>query len=177
MYAASSMVVVARRCRRYRVATHATGTVPVKRHRGEPGHTRDTRAQTSTGKTQANLTTIQTHQNTRTTARRPNPGPNPRPAHGSTAHVNSRIMSRIPGAERAPRGRLLADSEEAALSEPDPAASRSQSASPRLLEGGMEGGRRNESARAADANRRVQRPAVAGMPTVACVWLCVWRPR
>ena len=33
---------------------------PVKRHRGEPGHTRDTRAHTGTRLTQTNLTTIQT---------------------------------------------------------------------------------------------------------------------
>jgi hypothetical protein len=44
-----------------------------------------------------------------------------------------------------------ADSEEAAPCEPDPAPSRSQSASPRLLEGG----RRNEGARC-----RRERPAV-----------------
>ena len=39
------------------------------------------------------------------------------------------------------------DSEEAAPSEPDPAASRSQSASPRLLEGSSKAKKRNESAR------------------------------
>ena len=80
------------------------------------------RAHTSTRKTQTNLTTIQAHQHTRTTARRPIPRPAQQPQ---------------------PRSRTLpaADSEEAAPpSEPDPAASRSESASPRLLEGG----RRNE---------------------------------
>ena len=37
-------------------------TVPVKRHRGEPGHTRT--GHTGTRFTQTNLTTIQTHQPT-----------------------------------------------------------------------------------------------------------------
>ena len=35
-----------------------------KKHRGEPGHTRDTRAHEGTRITQTNLTTIQTHQPT-----------------------------------------------------------------------------------------------------------------
>ena len=35
--------------------------LPVKRHRGEPGHRRDKRAHTGTRITQTNLTTIQTH--------------------------------------------------------------------------------------------------------------------
>jgi hypothetical protein len=61
---------------------------------------------------------------TRTTARRPNPWPTQQPL---------------------PRSRPLpaADSEEAAPCKPDPAATRCQSASPRLLKGG----RRNEGAR------------------------------
>ena len=42
---------------------------PVKRHRGEPEHTRDTRAHTGTRITQTNLTTIQTLQHTRSPAR------------------------------------------------------------------------------------------------------------
>ena len=51
---------------------------PVKRHRGEPGHTRDTRAHTGTRKTQTNLTTIQTHEHTtRTSAQRPKPRTGP----------------------------------------------------------------------------------------------------
>jgi hypothetical protein len=57
-------------------------TVPVKRHRGEPGHTRDTRTHRGTRTAQTNLTTIQTHQQhtTRTSARRPTScGPLPRP--------------------------------------------------------------------------------------------------
>ena len=41
----------------------------VERHRGEPGHTRETRAHTGTRTTQTNLTTIETHEHTRTTAR------------------------------------------------------------------------------------------------------------
>ena len=117
---------------------------PVKRHRGEPGHTGDTRAHTGTWITQTNLTTIQTHQHTRTTR-------------------DDRIRGRLNGrsaqpAAQVPRSRTLpaADSEEAAPSESDPAASRSQSASPRLLEGG----RRNESAR----SRRVAAGGAAGAP-------------
>ena len=47
----------------------------------------------------------------------------------------------------------MADSEEVAPSEPDPAFTRSQSASPRLLEGGSE-----MKARAADAERPAVRP-------------------
>jgi hypothetical protein len=35
---------------------------PVKRHRGEPGHTRDTRTHKGTRTAQTSLTTIQTHQ-------------------------------------------------------------------------------------------------------------------
>ena len=56
--------------------------LPVKRHRGEPGHTRgtqDTRAQTGTRITQTNLTTIQTQRHTRTTTRRPKPRPGQQP--------------------------------------------------------------------------------------------------
>ena len=103
--------------------------VPVKRHRGEPGHTRDTRdtRDTRTHKgTQTNLTTNQTHQQQtpRTSARRPKPRP---------TQVQPQARSRpLPAA----------DSEEAAPSKPDPASARSQSASPRLLKGG----RRNEGA-------------------------------
>ena len=62
--------------------------LPVQRHRGmtggrEPGHTRDTwdtRAHTGTRITQTNLTSIQTHQHTRTTARRLSPRPTQQPA-------------------------------------------------------------------------------------------------
>jgi len=82
--------------------------VPVKRHRGEPGHTRDTRTHKGTRTTQTNLTTIQTHQQhaTRTSARRPI---KPRPTQEPQAR------SRPPPA---------ADSEEATPSEPDPASTR-----------------------------------------------------
>ena len=92
--------------------------VPVKRHRGERAgtHTRDTRAHTGTRITQTNLTTIQTQRHTRTTTRRPKPR-----------------STQQPQARRRPLP--AADSEEAAPSEPDPASTRSQSASPRLLEG------------------------------------------
>ena len=147
----------------YRVATHAT--VPVKRHRGEPGHTRDTRAQTSTRKTQTNLTTIQTHQNTRTTARRPNPGPNPRPAQqpmstAASPDARSRTRSPRPTQKRPP-------SANPTLPHPAP------KAPPRACSKAAWKAVGEMKARAADANRRVQRPAVAGMPAVACVW----RPR
>ena len=79
-------------------------TVPVKRHRGEPGHTRDTRTHKGTRTAQTNLTTIQTHQQraTRTSARRPRPRPTQEP----------QARSRPPPA---------ADSEEATPSKPDPA--------------------------------------------------------
>ena len=100
------------------------------RLRGEPGHTRYTRAHTGTRITQTNLTSIQTQRHTRTTTRRPKPRPTQQP------QARSRPLP-------------AADSEEAAPSEPDPASTRSQSASPRLLEGG----RRNEGAR----GRRVYR--------------------
>jgi len=48
-------------------------SVPVKRHRVEPGHTRDTRNTRTHKGTQTNLTTNQTHQQhtPRTSARRP----------------------------------------------------------------------------------------------------------
>ena len=92
--------------------------VPVKRHRGEPGHTHGTH--TPTGNTdghtdritQTNLTTIQTQRHTRTTTRRPKPRPTQQP------QARSRPLP-------------AADSEEAAPSKPDPASTRSQSASPR----------------------------------------------
>ena len=79
------------------------------------GHTRDTRAHTGTPITKTNLTTI----TTRTTARRP--------------RNRGRLNSRSPGADRSsvasPRPTQISD-QEAAPSEPDPAATRSQSASP-----------------------------------------------
>ena len=97
-------------CHELHCSTLTLGTG--KKTPGEPGHTRDTspldtRAHTGTRITQTNLTTIQTHQHTRTTSRRPNP----RPARG-------------PAQQPQPRCRTLpaADSEEAAPSEPDPAA-------------------------------------------------------
>ena len=113
---------------------------PVKRHRGEPGHTRDTRTHKGTRTAlQTNLTTIQTHQQhtARMSARRPKPRPTQEP----------QARSRPPPA---------ADSEEATPSEPDPASTRSQSTSPRLLKGG----RRNEGAR----GRRVAAGSAARAP-------------
>ena len=77
-----------------------------------------------------------THQHTRTSKQASKQPARPR---------DDRIRGRLPGPAqysrspgRQPRSRTLpaADSEEAAPSELDPAASRSQSASPRLLEGG-----------------------------------------
>jgi hypothetical protein len=114
-------------------------TVPVKRHRGEPGHTRDTRDTRTHKGTQTNLTTNQTHQQQtpRTSARRPKPRPTQQPQARSQP---------LPAA----------DSEEAAPSKPDPASARSQSASPRLLKGG----RRNEGA----CGRRVTAGGAAGTP-------------
>ena len=89
--------------------------------------------------------TIQARQHTRTTARRPNP------------RIRGRLNSRSPGAERSPRPtqKWSLNPEEAAPSEPDPAASRSESASPRLLEGGW----RNECAR----SRRVAAGGASGL--------------
>ena len=69
-------------------------TVPVKRHRGTPGHHGThgrTRAHGSHGRTSQPSTQTQRH--TRTTARRPKP----RPTH------NSRKNSRRPGVDRSPR--------------------------------------------------------------------------
>jgi hypothetical protein len=96
-----------------------TASVAVKRHRGKPGHTRDTRDTRTHKGTQTNLTTNHTHQQhtPRTSARRPKPRPTQQP------QARSRPLP-------------AADSEEAAPSKPDPASARSQSASPRLLEGG-----------------------------------------
>jgi len=113
--------------------------LPVKRHRGEPGHTRDTRDTRTHKGIQTNLTTNQTHQQhtPRTSARRPKPRPTKQP------QARSRPLP-------------AADSEEAAPSKPDPASARSQSASPRLLEGG----RRNEGA----CGRRVTAGGAAGTP-------------
>ena len=69
--------------------------VPVKRHRGEPGHTRDTRdtrAHAGTRITQTNLTTIQTQRHTRTTStRRPKPRPTQQPQEEPQAPVLSRV--------------------------------------------------------------------------------------
>jgi len=79
-------------------------SLPVKRHRGEPGHTRDTRDTRTHKGTQTNLTTNQTHQQQtpRTSARRPKPRPTQQP------QARSRPLP-------------AADSEEAAPSKPDPA--------------------------------------------------------
>jgi hypothetical protein len=90
-------------------------TLPVKRHRVEPGHTRDardTRTHKGTRATQTNLTTIRTHQQhtPRTSARRPKPRPT------QQQEARSRPLP-------------AADSEEAAPSKPDSAPTRSQSAS------------------------------------------------
>jgi len=75
------------RSRRNDTEMNWTSSVPktkVKRHRGEPGHTRDTRntrTHKGTQTTQTNLTTIETHQQhtPRTSARRPKPRPTQQP--------------------------------------------------------------------------------------------------
>ena len=102
---------------------------PVKRHRGEPGHTRDTRdtrAHAGIRITRTNLTTIH---------------PNPKTQTRTKTATDSTEPQEQPQARSRPLP--AADSEEAAPGEPDPASTHSQSASPRLLEGG----RRNEGAR------------------------------
>ena len=65
---------------------------PVKRHRGEPGHTRDTRdtrAHAGTRITRTNLTTIHS-----------NPTCNDTPAHENRDRLNSRKNNRKPGVDR-----------------------------------------------------------------------------
>ena len=66
-------------------------TVPVKRHRGEPGHTRDTRTHKGTRTAQTSLTTIQTHQQLS------------QPACQRDDRSRGRLNSRRPGADRSPR--------------------------------------------------------------------------
>ena len=102
---------------------------PVKRHRGEPGHTRDTHG--TRGLTRAHGTHRQTPQPSK---------PNDTPARPRDGRNRGRLKS---AGQARSRPHPAADSEEAAPGEPDPASTRSQSASPRLLEGG----RRNEGAR------------------------------
>ena len=98
---------------------------------GAGTHTGHTSAHADTRRTQTNLTSIQTQRHTRTTTRRSrNPKPRPTQQPQEQPQARSRPLP-------------AADSEEAAPSEPDPASTRSQSASPRLLEGG----RQNEGAR------------------------------
>ena len=79
----------------------------------------------------------------------PNPPTHPHDPTWSRVATRTESAAGSAAQQPQPRSRTLpaADSEEAAPSEPDPAASRSQSASPRLLEGleGAVGG--NESAR------------------------------
>ena len=80
-------------------------TVPVKRHRGEPGHTRDTQALKRTrghtvtrrGRTQTNLTSIQTQRHTRTTMRQPKP---------ETAADSTAARTAAGPESTTPRGRL-----------------------------------------------------------------------
>ena len=73
--------------------------ITVKRHRGEPGHTRDTRdtrAHAGTRITQTNLTTIHPNPTTQDTPARPRDGRN-------RGRLNSRKNSRRPGVDRSPR--------------------------------------------------------------------------
>ena len=89
------MCGVARVVARGRQVEFVKFKVPVKRHRGEPGHTRDTRdtrAHAGTRITQTNLTTIQTQRHTRTTStRRPKPRPTQQPQEEPQAPVLSRV--------------------------------------------------------------------------------------
>ena len=74
---------------------------PVKRHRGVPGHTqdtRDTRAHAGTRITRTNLTTIQTQRHTRTTARRPWRRPKPVKRHrGEPGHTHRSFVRSFQG--------------------------------------------------------------------------------
>ena len=101
----------------------------------EPGHTRDTH----TGRAGAQGHTDHTDE--------PHNHPNTSNTQPACQHEPRRPkpQPRQPTQQPQARSRPLpaAESEEAAPSEPDPASTRSQSASPRLLEGG----RRNEGAR------------------------------
>ena len=105
---------------------------PVERHRGEPGHTRDTRdtgkktpggAGTHTGHTGARGHTDHTDE-----PHNHPPKPKDTNPHENRDRLNSRKNSRKPGERSRPLP--AADSEEAAPGEPDPASTRSQSASP-----------------------------------------------
>ena len=118
------------------------GNIPFKDTGGSrdthTGHKRGTRAHTGTRITQTNLTT----------KNHPNP-PNTQPARQRDDRNRGRLNTQQPQ----PRSRPLpaADSEEAAPSEPDPAATRSQGASshwapPRACRL-LESSRRNEGAR------------------------------
>ena len=64
------------------------GTVPVKRHRGEPGHTRDTRAYAGHGSHRR--TSQPSKHNDRTTTRRPKPRPTQQPTIPVKRHRGSR---------------------------------------------------------------------------------------
>ena len=116
---------------------------------GAPGkHTGHARAHTSTWKTQTNLTTEPSKP--ANTPAQPRDDRIPESAAGSTAAAPE-PNKRSPR----PTQKWSLNPEEAAPSEPDPAASRSESASPRLLEGGW----RNECAR----SRRVAAGGASGL--------------
>ena len=100
---------------------------------GAGTHTGHTSAHADIRRTQTNLLTSQASKPNDTPARpRDSRNPKPRPTQQQPEQPQARS-----------RPLPTADSEEAAPSEPDPASTRPQSASPRLLEGG----RRNEGAR------------------------------
>jgi len=75
-------------------------TVPVKRHRGEPGHTRDT-GQTR-GAEPHNHPNPPTHPPTRATAGRPNPRPTHRPQPPEPTAPRGRLRLRPEAAPRPP---------------------------------------------------------------------------
>ena len=127
-----------------------------KKTPGEPGHTHETH----TGHAGAQGHTDNTDE--------PHNHPNP-PTHNPHDSATAETVADSTAAAPEPTAIPAADSEEAAP-EPDPAATRSQSASPRLLEGG----RRNEGTRgrrvAAGVDYGIHLPPNASNPTIRVGW-------
>jgi hypothetical protein len=119
--------------------------VSVKRHRGEPGHTRDARSHTGAHKgtqiTSGRMYGRRVEEEDASPTSQPSKPTNTQPAR-QRDDLETAADSTAAGPEPTapPRGRLRRGRPQ---SEPDPASTRSQGASPRLLEGG----RRNEVAR------------------------------
>jgi hypothetical protein len=119
---------------------------------GEPGHTHGTHR--THGRTRLGVFTSHTD-HTDEPHNHPNPPTHPHARPRTTTETASDSTAAAPE-PTAPRGRLSRGRPQRTRPLPDPAATRSQSASPRLLEGG----RRNEGAR----GRRVAAGGAAGAP-------------